>query len=130
MSSDHTVCRYHFDSGPSVTAVLTVVDNGTLGTCGLTMNSALLGHSSRRDGDIKYVTYKDPMRAITYREVSYAKVSHGDVYVFPGCAVMHGVCNPQLSMYANHKYKIARRQVRPQTFSHAFTSHVCRRMRR
>lgn len=91
-----------------------MVQNGKLGEYDLDMNGAFIGYSSRADGNILTIKPKDKKRAITYRDVTFKEVKHGDVYIFPGCAIEHGVCNPQLSirpLYSKHKYKLAHQQV-------------------
>jgi hypothetical protein len=126
------VCRYHFDSGPSVTAVLIVVDNGKLSQVKKTMDCAFIGHSVRDDGDLKTVVPTNPAKAISYQNVHFVPLYHGDLYVFPGFAVRHGVCNPQLSPtgHAHDHYKKAYKTVStPHTHSHEFTSHFRRRKR-
>ena len=85
-------CSAHFDPGPSITAVLVVVDNGVLTTdYGLHMNEALLAYSSNRDGKVKSVLPADKDKPIRYRGLDHFRTCHGNIYVFPGCAIEHGV---------------------------------------
>ena len=86
----NNVCRYHFDSGPSITAVLAVVDNGELCNYGTGMEGALLGYSDRKCGTVRMQNpgpRNGKLRAATYSNTRHTLVEHGDVYVFVGCAI-------------------------------------------
>jgi len=110
--SDLLACSAHFDPGPSITAVLVVVDNGVLTTdYGLHMNEALLAYSSHRDGKIRSVLPADTDKPIRYKRLEHFRTFHGDIYVFPGCAIEHGVCNPAINpeVGRQHAFKKMRR---------------------
>ena len=74
---------------------------------GLHMNEALLAYSSNRDGKVRSVLPADKDKPIRYRGLEHFRTCHGDIYVFPGCAIEHGVCNPAISpeVGSQHAYK-------------------------
>ena len=53
----------------------------------------------------------DNDKPIKYKRLEHFRTFHGDIYVFPGCAIEHGVCNPAINpeVGRQHAFKKMRR---------------------